>query len=475
MGGGFSVHVLKSKLEIALKRMQTQINKRSNGVKIARREIAKLLADKKDESARIRVEAVLHEIHLIEVMEILSLMCQLLSARVSMLASEKYVPDDLVEASASIIFCAKRLQIPELVDIAKQFASRFGEEWVKLHVNNQAEKVNAKILDKLSIKPPEFQVVIDYLHDVAKQYNVAWEPSFVEDSPKGNNYAMGSVAPVNFNEVKIEALHEAFKPGTLNVVVHECSKLYSTQLFGQMDPYCILYFGRNNDVQHRTRVQKSSGLILVFHEEHFPFAIKQPGQKIRLEVWNKNKLLDDFIGRVFLDCDMLIENPQKTTYRLGRGDYDKTDAGQVVISTQFMPYHPDDDDDEVKASAAQQPGMPPLPPGPPPPGAMPYSSGPAQYGPGPVPFPAVPGAPPAYGPLVPGYPTPTPTPQSPPQQPAQFYPPSPYAMPAASDQNGFGHQPPPKYEDPPGVSPRKPAGAVPDVDELVARFKALQS
>jgi len=413
-------------------------------------------------------------------MEILSLMCQLLSARVSMLAGEKYVPDDLVEASASIIFCAKRLQIPELIDIAKQFASRFGEEWVKLHVNNQAEKVNAKILDKLSIKPPEFQVVIDYLHDVAKQYNVAWEPSFIEDAPKDNHYAMGSVAPVNFNEAKNEALLEAFKPGTLNVVVHECSKLYSTQMFGQMDPYCILYFGRNNEVQYRTRVQKSAGLIFVFHEEHFPFAVKQPGQKIRLEVWNKNKLLDDFIGRVFLDCDTLKQTPQKTTYRLGRGDYDKVDAGQVVISTQFMPYHPDDDDD-VKASVPQQPiMMPPLPAGPPPPGAIPYPAGPVQYGPGPVPFPSVPGFPPVpggppdYGAEVAGYPTSTPTPQSPPpQQPAQFYSPGPYAMPG---QNGFDHPPPPKYEDPPAVSLlSKPAGAIPDVDELEARFRALQS
>jgi len=50
-------------------------------------------------------------------MEILSLMCQLLAARTSLIAAEKYMPDDLIEGAASIIFCAKRLPIPELTDV----------------------------------------------------------------------------------------------------------------------------------------------------------------------------------------------------------------------------------------------------------------------------------------------------------------------------------------------------------------------
>lgn len=50
-------------------------------------------------------------------MEILSLQCELLAARTQLIAQTSGVPEDLEEAMASVVYCTKRIDIPELMDV----------------------------------------------------------------------------------------------------------------------------------------------------------------------------------------------------------------------------------------------------------------------------------------------------------------------------------------------------------------------
>ena len=272
MGAGFSLSTCKVKLGVAVRRMQGQMNKKNNFVKVQRKQIAALLNEKKDESARIRVESLFNEINLITSMEVLSLMCELLLARISLLSTAKTCPPDLVEACASIIFCSNRLDVAELGDMAKQFAAKFGEEWARSHVNNQSGDVNPRIVSKLAVKKPELKAVMEYLKGIAKQYNVKWKPNVDEESDDINR--IGAIADSGHPSY-VQPMNKLAR-GTLNITIHEARALPSKQLIGKQDPYIKIKSRSNPKINFKTRVDTNSDTSAIFHEEHFPFTVQDP-------------------------------------------------------------------------------------------------------------------------------------------------------------------------------------------------------
>jgi hypothetical protein len=175
-GAGYSAPTLKTQLKMAVQRLQMHRNKKSNQISVDSKQVAILMQQGKDESARIRCEAILHEKNLVTAMELLTLMCELLTARTALVTAAKTCPVDLEEGIASVVYCASRIEIPELKIIAEQFAAKFTKEWVLRHTDNQSGKVNQRIIDKLSIQPPPFEVVLNMLHEIAAQYQVDWQP-----------------------------------------------------------------------------------------------------------------------------------------------------------------------------------------------------------------------------------------------------------------------------------------------------------
>lgn len=158
MGASYSAPTLKSQLKMAVQRLSMHRNKKSNQISIDSKGIAILLQQGKDESARIRCEAVLHEKNLASALEMLQLMCELMSARVALITAAKTCPSDLEEAAASLIYCASRVEIPELKVIAQQLGAKFGKAWAETHTDNLAGKVHPRIQEKLSIQAPPFSV-----------------------------------------------------------------------------------------------------------------------------------------------------------------------------------------------------------------------------------------------------------------------------------------------------------------------------
>lgn len=463
MGKGFSALTFKTKLKGAIVRMGGQMNKKQNQLKKDRKAIAQLLADKKDESARISVENVFSQRKLIRSMEILKLQCELLAARARIIETSDYCPGDLEQAAASIIYCCRRVDIPELVDISKQLAAKFSEEWARNHVNNQSQRVHQLIVQHTEVRPPSFQAVIKELQKIADQYSVTWIPEF-EDPTTTDPNALGSIAPIE-NEEKTFAQAQApgfqgefkYQNGTLTISVHKARKLYATSFFGKQDPYVKLKIkGRPNPV-YKTQVHRNAGQVAEFGQEHHPFHIPQAGLLLMVEVYNKGKLTDDFIGRAELDCDRLINTPEPTWYRLGRNVQQSRDAGEVLLSTQFMAIGGNGGNGgrgggEVKQPLQQEYSLPSVPtPGQPTPGWVNPNVAPE-----PIP-------PPQHFNQQPPQYQPNPTNVAPPQQPMQPQMPMQPAQPVQP-------QPPQPTPGQPGCNDDGPS-----FSDLEARFRALQN
>ena len=197
MGASYSATKLKVQLKSATSRMVMSTNKRTNAIRIDSRLIGSLLQQHKDESARIKVEGLLHQRNLVSVMETLQLMCDLLSTRIQIITHSTTVPPDLEESIATLIYASQRVEIAELELIAHQFAAKYGEKAMRMHLDNSLGRVNPRVVEKLQITPPDFALVIATMQDIAAQWEVDWKPdlSVLDSGVKGGDpERLGSIA-----------------------------------------------------------------------------------------------------------------------------------------------------------------------------------------------------------------------------------------------------------------------------------------
>ncbi len=153
-------------------------NKKTALMKQQMREIAKLLDEKppKEEKARIRAEALIRDDGTIEAYEILQLSCELICERIKLISSTKTCPEDLVSTISTLIWASTRVDIKELVDIRKQFKSKYGKKFEAAALNNEGGILNERIVAKLSVQPPTAFLVQTYLEKIADQFEVDWSP-----------------------------------------------------------------------------------------------------------------------------------------------------------------------------------------------------------------------------------------------------------------------------------------------------------
>lgn len=144
----------------------------------ARREMADLLSQHREQSARIRVENIIATDTTVELMEILELYCELLLARAGLLDDRNRIEEGtgLEEAAASIIYSAPRLprEVKELAIVRAMLIERFGKEFGIKANENQESMVPKRVVDKLKVDPPKEELVIAYLTEIARTYGVAW-------------------------------------------------------------------------------------------------------------------------------------------------------------------------------------------------------------------------------------------------------------------------------------------------------------
>lgn len=174
---GFRATKMKPQLKMAVQRINLIKNKKTNKIKVSKREIAQLLADEKEEKARIRAEALIREDFIIEAYEILELLCELCAERIALIATEKECPFDMYEAVCTLIWAANKTEVSELMEVKKQFTYKYGKEFLQKAMKNHDGCVNERILHKLSVQPPNAYLVLNYMSEIAKQFNVDWKPS----------------------------------------------------------------------------------------------------------------------------------------------------------------------------------------------------------------------------------------------------------------------------------------------------------
>lgn len=82
------------------------------------------------------------------------------------------------EAIASLIWACPRLQadITELKGISEQLSSKYGKEFAQACRTNELNNVSEKVMHKLSVQAPPKILIERYMMEIAKTYNVPFEP-----------------------------------------------------------------------------------------------------------------------------------------------------------------------------------------------------------------------------------------------------------------------------------------------------------
>ncbi|KAL3660708.1 hypothetical protein V7S43_014111 [Phytophthora oleae] len=203
---GFNVNKLKPNLKMAVHRIGIVKNKKANAALAQRREVARLLADGKEEKARIRVEGIIRDDFTMEGYEILELLCELLAERANLIKTEADCPYDMREAVCTLIWAASRTEIPELAEVKKQLTKKYGQDFEAAAIRNVDGCVNERVIQKLSVQPPSAFLVVNYMKEIAKEFKVDWE--FVEaevvdplapiPAPTGTTVTSGAVSGPDF-------------------------------------------------------------------------------------------------------------------------------------------------------------------------------------------------------------------------------------------------------------------------------------
>ncbi|XP_077569800.1 IST1 homolog isoform X2 [Stigmatopora nigra] len=178
LGGGYKAERLRVNLRLVINRLKLLEKKKTELAQKARKEISDYLSSGKDERARIRVEHIIREDYMVEAMEILEIYCDLLLTRFGLITSMKEMDPGLQEAVSTLIWAAPRLQleVTELKVVSDQLCAKYSKEYGKLCRTNQIGTVNERLMHKLSVEAPPKILVERYLIEIAKNYNVPYEP-----------------------------------------------------------------------------------------------------------------------------------------------------------------------------------------------------------------------------------------------------------------------------------------------------------
>jgi len=142
--------------------------------KSAQREIADLLRSGKDETARVKVEAIIREDYIAESLEVLDVCCELIMSRLGAINIAKTCPPEILEALSTVIWATTRVKIDEFLVIRKLMVAKFGKPFVIDCMNNRDHCVNERVVHRLSIQMPESATAYRYLNEIAQAYQVKW-------------------------------------------------------------------------------------------------------------------------------------------------------------------------------------------------------------------------------------------------------------------------------------------------------------
>ncbi|ODQ80280.1 hypothetical protein BABINDRAFT_161244 [Babjeviella inositovora NRRL Y-12698] len=165
---------------MAISRLRFTQTKETAIAKQLRRQMADLLAQGKESNAKIRVENIIRQDIRVELLEYLELYCELLSARVGLLEQKECDPG-LVEAVKTIIYAAPHAEIKELSTIRELLIHKYGPEFAIAAKENADGAVAQRIVDRCQVKAPSEELVVLYLTEIARAYDVTFSEAVVSE------------------------------------------------------------------------------------------------------------------------------------------------------------------------------------------------------------------------------------------------------------------------------------------------------
>ncbi|XP_013137173.1 PREDICTED: IST1 homolog isoform X2 [Papilio polytes] len=169
---------LKTHLRLAINRLKLLEKKKTELALKARKEIAEYIAAGKTERAKIRVEHIIREDYIVEAMEIVEMYCDLILARFGLVTQMKELDEGLAEAISSLIWVAPRMHtdVQELKIISDLLTAKYGKIYADACRSEDVNTISDKMKHKLSVQSPPKILVERYLIEIAKKYNVEYEP-----------------------------------------------------------------------------------------------------------------------------------------------------------------------------------------------------------------------------------------------------------------------------------------------------------
>lgn len=179
---------LKTHLRLAINRLKLLEKKKTELAQKARKEIADYISAGKYERAKIRVEHIIREDYMVEAMEVVEMYCDLLLARFGLIEQMKILDEGLAEAISSLLWVAPRLQtdVAELKVIADLLMAKYGRQYADACREDAVASISEKLKHKMSVQSPPKLLVEKYLIEIAKNYNIEYEPDpqVMKDDPQ---------------------------------------------------------------------------------------------------------------------------------------------------------------------------------------------------------------------------------------------------------------------------------------------------
>ncbi|KAH3763526.1 P-type ATPase [Pelomyxa schiedti] len=167
----FDLAGLQLNVTLAMNRIQVRRQKNVESIKKSKKEVAELLAEGKDEKARIKTGAIVVEEYMTDVLNVVTLSCQQLLGRVDLIGTKGKCAADLREPCCTIVYAAPYLDDqPELMKVRAMLLARFGNKFPNECVEDTA--ISPKVVTRLKREPPDTSLVNCYISAIAKENNI---------------------------------------------------------------------------------------------------------------------------------------------------------------------------------------------------------------------------------------------------------------------------------------------------------------
>ncbi|KAJ3699024.1 hypothetical protein LUZ61_002729 [Rhynchospora tenuis] len=173
MLGGLLGSKFSSKCKHSIKCIRTRLDpitkKKQAVVRYLRRDVAELISHGHDLNAFERMEALIIEINQSSCYDMIEQYCADILSQLPVIQKQRECPDEAKEAISTLIFAAARFSdLPELCDLRRVFAERFG--------GSMESFVNSEFVKKAQDKTFSDEQKIQIMQGIAEEFTVRFDP-----------------------------------------------------------------------------------------------------------------------------------------------------------------------------------------------------------------------------------------------------------------------------------------------------------